>query len=96
MPEVRLDAADAAELAEMLRVLTGWLARDPPAWPLPWKSSLATPPMTSASCARTWSGLSFCSAAATASRSSAHDQGLPGPGRGALLNDRLAVVPSMC
>ena len=29
MPEVRLDAADAAELAEMLQFLTGWLARDP-------------------------------------------------------------------
>ena len=29
MPEVRLDAVDAAELAEMLQFLTGWLARDP-------------------------------------------------------------------
>ena len=29
MPVVRLDAADAAELAEMLRFLTGWLARGP-------------------------------------------------------------------
>ena len=29
MPEVRLDTADAAELAEMLQFLTGWLARDP-------------------------------------------------------------------
>ena len=29
MPEVRLDAGDAAELAEMLQFLTGWLARDP-------------------------------------------------------------------
>ena len=29
MPEVRLDAADAAELAEKLQFLTGWLARDP-------------------------------------------------------------------
>jgi hypothetical protein len=29
MPEVRLDAADAAELTEMLQFLTGWLARDP-------------------------------------------------------------------
>lgn len=29
MPEVRLDAADAAELADMLQFLTGWLARDP-------------------------------------------------------------------
>jgi hypothetical protein len=29
MPEVRLDTSDAAELAEMLQFLTGWLARDP-------------------------------------------------------------------
>jgi hypothetical protein len=29
MPEVRLDAADAAELGEMLQFLSGWLARDP-------------------------------------------------------------------
>ena len=29
MPEVKLDAADAAELAGMLQFLSGWLARDP-------------------------------------------------------------------
>jgi hypothetical protein len=29
MPDVRLDAADAAELAELLQFLAGWLARDP-------------------------------------------------------------------
>jgi hypothetical protein len=29
MPEVKLDAADAAELAEMLQFLGEWLARDP-------------------------------------------------------------------
>jgi hypothetical protein len=29
MPEVMLDVTDAAELAEMLQFLTGWLARDP-------------------------------------------------------------------
>ena len=29
MPEVRLYAADAAELAEMLQFLSEWLARDP-------------------------------------------------------------------
>ena len=29
MPEMRLDTSDAAELAEMLQFLTGWLARDP-------------------------------------------------------------------
>ena len=29
MPEVRLDATDAAELAEMLQFLSQWLAQDP-------------------------------------------------------------------
>jgi len=29
MPDVRLDAGDAVELAELLQFLTGWLARDP-------------------------------------------------------------------
>ena len=29
MPEVKLDAVDAAELAEMLQFLSEWLARDP-------------------------------------------------------------------
>lgn len=29
MPEVRLDVTDAAELAEMLQFLSGWLARHP-------------------------------------------------------------------
>ena len=29
MPDLRLDAVDAAELAELLQFLAGWLARDP-------------------------------------------------------------------
>ena len=29
MPEVKLNAGDAAELAEMLQFLREWLARDP-------------------------------------------------------------------
>ncbi len=29
MPEVRLDLADAAELAELLQFLSHWLTRDP-------------------------------------------------------------------
>jgi hypothetical protein len=29
MPEVTLHASDAAELAELLQFLTGWLAHDP-------------------------------------------------------------------
>jgi hypothetical protein len=95
MPEVRLDAGDAAELAEMLQFLTGWLARDPPAWPPPWRSSPVTPPMASASCARTWTGLSSCSAAATASSCSAAHRTKPharerSPGRSSLVLPRFA------
>jgi hypothetical protein len=29
MPEIKLDATDAAELTEMLQFLSQWLARDP-------------------------------------------------------------------
>ena len=29
MPDLRLDAVDAVELAELLQFLAGWLARDP-------------------------------------------------------------------
>jgi hypothetical protein len=29
MPDVKMDAADAADLAEMLQLLSGWLARHP-------------------------------------------------------------------
>ena len=29
MPEIKLDVADAAELAELLQFLSQWLARDP-------------------------------------------------------------------
>jgi hypothetical protein len=29
IPEVKLDTGDAAELAEMLQFLSGWLVRDP-------------------------------------------------------------------
>ena len=29
MPAIKLDVTDAAELAEMLQFLSGWLARDP-------------------------------------------------------------------
>ena len=31
MPDLRLDAVDAFELAELLQFLAGWLARDPDA-----------------------------------------------------------------
>jgi hypothetical protein len=71
MPQVRLDAGDAAELAEMLQFLTGWLARDPARLAASWNSSPATPPTASPSCARTWTASPSCSAAATESPCSA-------------------------
>jgi hypothetical protein len=66
VPEVRLDVTDAAELAEMLQFLTGWLARDLAALAHRWKNSSATPPTASSNCTTTWSGSFCCSAAATA------------------------------
>ena len=66
MPEVKLNAADAAELAEMLQFLTSWLARDPARLAASLEESPAIPPTASSSCAATWSGLPSCSAAATA------------------------------
>jgi len=74
MPEIRLDAADAAELAEMLQFLSGWLARDPARLAASLEEFVGTPPTGSRSCTRTWSGSSSCSAAATASPSSASHQ----------------------
>ena len=52
MPEVRLDAGDAAELAEMLQFLTGWLARDPARLAAALDEFAGHPPMAPASCAR--------------------------------------------
>jgi hypothetical protein len=66
MSDVRLDAGDAVELAELLQFLSGWLARDPGRLAAPWKSLPATPRTTSDSCARTWTGSPSCSAATTA------------------------------
>jgi len=48
-----LDAADAAELAEMLEFISDWLARDPAVSAPPCKTSSAAPPTASTSCART-------------------------------------------
>jgi hypothetical protein len=62
MPEVRPDATDAAELAEMLQFLVGWLDRDPAGWPPRWHSSSATPPTASANCVTTWPVSPSCSA----------------------------------
>jgi hypothetical protein len=77
MPDMRLDTADAAELAEMLQFLAGWLARDSARLAASLEEFVGHPPTTWPSCARIWSGSSFCSAAATASSSLAHDQAPP-------------------
>jgi hypothetical protein len=71
MPDMKLDAADAAELAEILQFLSGWLARDPARLGASLDDFVVIPPTASASCARTWNGSSSCSAAATASPCSA-------------------------
>jgi hypothetical protein len=44
MPKMKMGAADAAELAEMLQFLSEWLARDPGRLAAPWKNSPATQP----------------------------------------------------
>src|SRR5215472_12342737 len=67
MPEVKLDVIDAAELAEMLQFLSQWLGRDPARLGASWRTSSATPPTASPSCAATWSASSSCSEAATVS-----------------------------
>ena len=78
MPQIKLDVTDAAELAELLQFLSQWLARDPARLAASLAISSATPPITSPSCTRTWSGSSFCWAAATVSLCSArHPDGQP-------------------
>src|SRR6516162_6732427 len=57
----------------MLQFLNQWLDRDPAASAPHWQSSSAAPPTAWANCTVTWNGSSSCSAAATASSSSAHD-----------------------
>jgi hypothetical protein len=67
MPEVRLDAVDAAELAELLQVLAaGWPATLTSS-ARRWLNSSAIPLTAPTSCARTCTGSRSCSAAMTAS-----------------------------
>jgi hypothetical protein len=70
---MKLDAGDAAELAEMLQFLSQWLARDPARLGPSLEEFVGHPAPASPSCAKTWSGSSSCSAAATANRFSVHD-----------------------
>ncbi len=71
MTAVILNANDAAELAEMLQFLAEWLNRDPSRLSTSLEDSSATRRTTPASCARTWTGSSSCSPAATGNPSSA-------------------------
>jgi hypothetical protein len=74
MPKVKLNAADAAELAEMLQFLSEWLARDPSCLSASLAQFVGHPATAWPNCAVTWSGSSSRSAAAMASSSSAHDR----------------------
>jgi hypothetical protein len=67
-PELRLNASDAAKLAELVQFLSGWLARDPGRL----ASRLRRQPRPTAprSCGRTWT-VSFSCSAATAGNCSA-------------------------
>lgn len=71
MPDVTLDAGDAAELADLLQFLTGWLARGPARLGVSLDDFTGNPPTAPPSCAATWIASSSCSAAATANLSSA-------------------------
>ena len=71
MSDVRLDASDAAELAELLQFVAGWLARDPGRLGGSLARYVGPLPTAPRSCARTWTGSSSCSAPMTASPCSA-------------------------
>jgi hypothetical protein len=71
MPEVKRDATDAAELAEMLQFLSEWLTRDPARLGASLAQFVGHPPTAWPSSVATWSGSFSCLAAATASNSSA-------------------------
>jgi hypothetical protein len=60
MPEVRLDAADAAELAEMLQFLSEWLARDPGRLGASLEEFVGHPATGLPSCATTWPASPSC------------------------------------
>ena len=53
MPELRLDAVDAAELAELLQFLSRWLARDPDRLGASLEDFVGHPAYGTGSCART-------------------------------------------
>jgi hypothetical protein len=72
MAQTTLDLSDAAELAQMLTFLAGWLSGSqqtpsPKAWPF----TSATPPTTLTTSAPTCTGSPSCSAKPTAKNSSA-------------------------
>jgi hypothetical protein len=77
MPAIKLDVTDAAELAEMLQFLSGWLGRDPARLGPSLEEFVGHPPTASTSYVTTWSALCSCSTAATASPCSARHRTKP-------------------
>jgi len=71
MPELRLDVVDAAELAELLQFLAGWLARDPDRLGASLEAFVGHPAYGTAQLRQDLNRLSSCSAAKTASPCSA-------------------------
>jgi hypothetical protein len=63
---MKLDAVDAAELAELLQFLSQWLARDPARLGDSLAQFVGHPAYGLAQLRDDWSGSSSCSAAATA------------------------------
>jgi hypothetical protein len=67
---MNLDIVDAAELAELLQFLTGWIASDPARLAPSLLAFVGHPPSACRSSATTWIASPSCSAAMTANHSS--------------------------
>ena len=74
MPEIKLDAVDAAEFAEMLQFLSQWLARDPGRLAPSLAGFVGHPAYGISQLRHDLERLSSCSAAVTASPSSSIPQ----------------------
>ena len=96
MPEVKLDITDAAELTEMLQLLSQWLARDPARLGASLEEFVGHPAYGISQLRGDLDRCVFLLGGSDGEPLCGHDQGFSGPGRDAPLNDRFAVVPSMC
>jgi hypothetical protein len=74
MPDMKLDAADTAELAEMLQFLSHWLARNPRRLAASLEEFVGQPAYGITQLRQDLERLPSCSAAATANSSPAHDR----------------------